>query len=199
MHQLARQITEATGRHRDPALRLVEQLEKHAEFLSLDDTDATGRLALARRSTELREAVAGGAGGAAAAKKSIEMFAAVEQPAANVDRYGISLATADLVAALRSMTTQITELAGVRARAAARAEQPAPVPAPPVPRATDIALDTDTSHPRVPAADTGAPAAAPRRSGSHRGTARTAAAELSAELAAPEPGATIEISWQVEE
>ncbi|WP_327147161.1 BREX-2 system ATPase PglY [Nocardia sp. NBC_01329] len=242
VHQLARQITEAAGRHRDPALRLVEQLEKHAEFLGLDDTDATGRLALARRSTELLQAVAGGAGGAAAAKKTIETFAAVELPAVSVDRYGTSLATADavaaalaqaswdtlkmgeylgpegaalldslrntartdqrtadLVAALRSVTTQITELAAVRARAAARAEPPAAAPAPPVPRATDIALDTDTSHPQVPAADTGAPAAAPRRSGSHRGTARTAAAELSAELAALEPGATIEISWRVVE
>lgn len=99
VHQLARQITDAAARYRDQALRLVEQLEKHAEFLLLDDTDPTGRLALARRSADLLTAVSDTGAGAAAAKKTIETFATADLPGASQDRYGTSIATAEKVAA----------------------------------------------------------------------------------------------------
>src|SRR5690606_25525059 len=51
----ARQIVEAATAYRDSAARLVEQLEKHADFLQLDDSVPTERLALARRSLRSEE------------------------------------------------------------------------------------------------------------------------------------------------
>ncbi|SCK48133.1 hypothetical protein [Streptomyces sp. WMMB 322] len=77
------------------------------------------------------------------------------------------------------------------------------VPEPRPPRAGDVPLHTDTSHPPVSedASPTQLPATkeAPR-SGGGRTTAARAAAELQAELAeltASRPDATVEITWQV--
>ncbi|MGI5366778.1 BREX-2 system ATPase PglY [Streptomyces iakyrus] len=85
-----------------------------------------------------------------------------------------------------------------------RATPPAP-PAPPAPRPSDVPLDTPSSHPPVPEQTPGTRPSAPggvKRSGGGRTTAARAVAELQAEiseLAAREPGATVEITWQVVE
>ncbi|MDQ0958627.1 hypothetical protein QFZ66_002505 [Streptomyces sp. B4I13] len=85
-----------------------------------------------------------------------------------------------------------------------RATPPAP-PAPPAPRPSDVPLDTPSSHPPVPEQSPGTrPSTTGRvkRSGGGRTTAARAVAELQAEiaeLAAREPGATVEITWQVVE
>ncbi|MFE5215124.1 MULTISPECIES: BREX-2 system ATPase PglY [unclassified Streptomyces] len=85
-----------------------------------------------------------------------------------------------------------------------RATPPAP-PAPPAPRPSDVPLDTPSSHPPVPEQSPGTRPSTPgrvKRSGGGRTTAARAVAELQAEiaeLAAREPGATVEITWQVVE
>ncbi|MFJ8648302.1 phage resistance protein [Streptomyces sp. NPDC093546] len=85
-----------------------------------------------------------------------------------------------------------------------RATPPAP-PAPPAPRPSDVPLDTPSSHPPVPEHSPGTGPSTPgrvKRSGGGRTTAARAVAELQAEiaeLAAREPGATVEITWQVVE
>ncbi|MFE0354378.1 phage resistance protein [Streptomyces nigra] len=85
-----------------------------------------------------------------------------------------------------------------------RATPPAP-PAPPAPRPSDVPLDTPSSHPPVPEQSPGTRPSTPgrvKRSGGGRTTAARAVAELQAEiaeLAAREPGATVEIAWQVVE
>ncbi|MEU4263985.1 BREX-2 system ATPase PglY [Streptomyces argenteolus] len=87
-----------------------------------------------------------------------------------------------------------------RNRAAATPPPPAPAP----PSAGQVRLDTDTSHPPVPTDRTPAATVSGgtpiRRSGGGRTTAARAVAELQAEiaeLAAREPGATVQITWQV--
>ncbi|MFI0227201.1 BREX-2 system ATPase PglY [Streptomyces lydicus] len=81
-----------------------------------------------------------------------------------------------------------------------------PPPAPPVaPSANQVSLNTATSHPpvaqeRTPVSASGRIPAS--RAGGTRTTAARAVAELQAELAdlaASEPGATVEITWQVVE
>ncbi|MFF8536208.1 phage resistance protein [Streptomyces sp. NPDC015532] len=110
--------------------------------------------------------------------------------------------TNDLKAALTR--TQHEVLALVKRNRAT----PTPPPAPPAPRPGDVPLDTPTSHPPVPEQEPGTSSSGPatfgrvKRSGGGRTTAARAVAELQAEiaeLAAREPGATVEITWQVVE
>ncbi|TDP30803.1 BREX-2 system ATPase PglY [Nocardia ignorata] len=98
VQQFARQINAAATRYHDSAARLVEQLEKHAEFLQLDDSVAGERLALARRSLELLSTLAAvGTGGSAGAKKAVEALAHFDLDGVNADRYATSIKTADQV------------------------------------------------------------------------------------------------------
>lgn len=99
VNQFARQIIEAARDHRDHAADLVHQLEAHATFLGLDQTADTGRLALARRSLELLDALTAEAGkGAAGAKKTVEALAAFDLGETSADRYGTSVKKARAVA-----------------------------------------------------------------------------------------------------
>ncbi|MEU6118080.1 phage resistance protein [Streptomyces sp. NPDC047117] len=108
----------------------------------------------------------------------------------------------DLQGAL--VRTQREVLALVKRNRAAATPPPAPTPAPP--RAGDVPLTTETSHP--PVSETASPSAASgkgragrgRRSGGGVTTAARAVSELRAELAelaSRDPGATIEITWRV--
>lgn len=98
VQRFARQINGAATRYQDSAARLVEQLEKHAEFLQLDDSDAGERLALARRSLELLSTLAAvGTGGSAGAKKTVETLARFDLAGVNADRYATSIKSADQV------------------------------------------------------------------------------------------------------
>ncbi|MFE6829187.1 phage resistance protein [Streptomyces sp. NPDC057690] len=99
VNQFARQITEAARAHRDHAADLVHQLEAHASFLGLDQTADTGRLALARRSLQLLDALTAEAGkGAAGAKKTVEALASFNLGETSADRYGTSIKQARSVA-----------------------------------------------------------------------------------------------------
>ncbi|MFD5904172.1 phage resistance protein [Streptomyces microflavus] len=87
-----------------------------------------------------------------------------------------------------------------------RAAVTPPPPLPPAtPGADQVPLNTGTSHPPVPTDRIAEPApggSRSRRSGGGRTTAARAVAELQAEiadLAAREPGAAVEITWQVVE
>ncbi|MFJ2668730.1 phage resistance protein [Nocardia fluminea] len=98
VQQFARQINTAATKYQDSAARLVEQLEKHAEFLQLDDSVSGERLALARRSLELLSSLASiGTGGSAGAKKTVEAVAAFDLADVNADRYATSIKSADQV------------------------------------------------------------------------------------------------------
>ncbi|MFE3449920.1 hypothetical protein ACFXJ8_13385 [Nonomuraea sp. NPDC059194] len=100
VHQFARQILTAARRFQEPAAGLVEQLERHAVFLGLDETDDSGRLAIARRSLDLLKAlVATGevGAGAASAKKTIETLARFDLNPVSPDRYGTSIKKAEAV------------------------------------------------------------------------------------------------------
>ncbi|MFI6366892.1 phage resistance protein [Nocardia sp. NPDC050630] len=97
VQQFSRQITTAASKYQDPAARLVEQLEKHADFLGLDDTDPTGRLAIARRAIDLLTAMIGSGAGAAGAKKTVETFANFDLAGVSPDRYATSIKSADKV------------------------------------------------------------------------------------------------------
>ncbi|WP_280358034.1 BREX-2 system ATPase PglY [Nocardia otitidiscaviarum] len=97
VQQFARQISEAASRHRDPATRLVEQLEKHAEFLGLDDTDPHERLALARRCVDLLTTLTTTGGGSTGAKKTVEALARFDLAEVNPDRYATSIKSAEQV------------------------------------------------------------------------------------------------------
>lgn len=99
VHQFADQISAAAREHRESAAELVRQLEKHAVFLGLDDTDVNGRLAIARRSVELIAAIDSSGGGANAAKKTIESFALFDLAEVSPERYGSSIKQAKPVAA----------------------------------------------------------------------------------------------------
>ncbi|MGR8007661.1 BREX-2 system ATPase PglY [Streptomyces hypolithicus] len=105
--------------------------------------------------------------------------------------------TSDLRDALSRTQREVLALVK-RNRAAA-------TPPPVAPSANQVPLNTGTSHPPVPTDRTPAPAsdgARTRRSGGGRTTAARAVAELHAEiadLAAREPGAAVELTWQVVE
>ncbi|MFE6357887.1 phage resistance protein [Streptomyces rochei] len=113
VNQFARQIIEAARAHRDHAADLVHQLEAHATFLGLDQTADTGRLALARRSLELLDALTAEAGkGAAGAKKTVEALASFDLGETSADRYGTSVKKARAVAeAVASAPWSTLELA----------------------------------------------------------------------------------------
>ncbi|GAT83612.1 bacteriophage resistance gene pglY protein [Streptomyces sp. F-3] len=250
VNQFARQITESARTLKEDAAELVRRLEEHAAFLGLDETDDTGRLALARRSLQLLETLTSGtAQGGAGAKKTVEKLAGFDLGAVSADRYGTSLKQAGSVArALTEASWSTLELAlGLGAEGAAlldslrnvaRSDQrtadlcqaldhtrqeilalikrnqaaATPPPAPHAPTAAtepattadELSLNTPTSDPRIPF--TRQPAApqgtgtAGRSSGRRTTTAAQAAKALEAELAdlvRSNPGATIEISWQV--
>ncbi|MET7767448.1 DUF6079 family protein [Nocardia sp. NPDC005366] len=97
VQQFARQIVGAATRYQDPAGRLVEQLEKHAEFLGLDDTEPSERLAIARRSIDLLTTLGSAGGGSAGAKKTVEALAHFDLADINPDRYATSIKSADTV------------------------------------------------------------------------------------------------------
>ncbi|ODA74658.1 hypothetical protein APS67_001320 [Streptomyces sp. AVP053U2] len=113
VNQFARQIIEAARTHRDHAADLVHQLEAHASFLGLDQTAGTGRLALARRSLQLLDALTAEAGkGAAGAKKTVEALASFDLGETSADRYGTSVKKARAVAeAVASAPWSTLELA----------------------------------------------------------------------------------------
>ncbi|MCK8676028.1 BREX-2 system ATPase PglY [Streptomyces lichenis] len=98
VNQFARQIHEQAGEYREKARGLLAQLEAHSVFLQLDETDESGRLALARRSVELIETLDRTAGqGAAAARKAVEALASFDFGAAGADRLGTSIKQAKTV------------------------------------------------------------------------------------------------------
>lgn len=107
--------------------------------------------------------------------------------------------TNDLKEALTRTQREVLALVK-RNRAAAT-----PPPTPPAPRPDDVPLSNPSSHPPVPDQPSGKASPTPgrvKRSGGGRTTAARAVAELQAEiaeLAAREPGATVEITWQVVE
>ncbi|MCC5036021.1 phage resistance protein [Streptomyces sp. WAC 00631] len=113
VNQFARRITELARAHQEPAADLVRQLETHAAFLELDDTDETGRLALARRSLDLLKALTQAAGqGAAGAKKTVEALASFPLGQVSADRCGTSVKQARTVArALEEASWTTLELA----------------------------------------------------------------------------------------
>ncbi|MFI6287474.1 phage resistance protein [Streptomyces sp. NPDC051018] len=99
VNQFARQIGERAAAHQEPAAELVRRLEEHAGFLGLDETDGTGRLALARRAVALLKALTQGAGqGAAGAKRTVEALAGFDLGPVGADRYGTSVKQAGRVA-----------------------------------------------------------------------------------------------------
>ncbi|WP_329024165.1 BREX-2 system ATPase PglY [Streptomyces sp. NBC_00690] len=98
VNQFARQIAQQAGAHQESAAELVAKLEEHAGFLQLDETDETGRLALARRSAALLKELTQGAGqGAAGAKKTVEALAGFDLGQVGADRYGVSVKQAGKV------------------------------------------------------------------------------------------------------
>ncbi|MEV6102721.1 phage resistance protein [Nocardia sp. NPDC051981] len=245
VQQFARQITGAASKYQDPAVRLVEQLEQHAEFLGLDDTDPKNRLPLARRATDLLTTMATSGGGAAGAKKTIEAFARFDLVGIDPGRYATSIKSADkviaalthaawdnlaqaqylgaegaailgslrtsaqadqrsadLVDALRSTNTKVTELLTRKLREQ-KTPQPTPPPAPVEPvvgTADNVKLDTETSVPPIIQPGPAKKGGPSRRSGIRKTTAAAAVRDFSAEvaeLAALEPGVEIEISWKV--
>jgi hypothetical protein len=113
VNQFARQIIDAARAQRDHAADLVHQLEAHASFLGLDQTADTGRLALARRSLQLLDALTAEAGkGAAGAKKTVEALASFDLGETSADRYGTSIKQARSVAeAVASAPWSTLELA----------------------------------------------------------------------------------------
>ncbi|MFJ8824898.1 phage resistance protein [Streptomyces sp. NPDC102467] len=113
VNQFARQIIEAARPLRDHAADLVHQLEAHTSFLGLDQTADTGRLALARRSLQLLDALTAEAGrGASGAKKTVEVLASFDLGETSADRYGTSIKQARSVAeAVASAPWSTLELA----------------------------------------------------------------------------------------
>ncbi|GAA5056233.1 hypothetical protein HNP84_006990 [Thermocatellispora tengchongensis] len=248
VNQFARQIVESARSYQEPTAELVRQLETHATFLDLDETEEKGRLALARRSRDLLQKLAPmaqGAAGASGAKKTVETLARFDLGQVSPERYGTCIKRAhDVAQALVVAAWDTLELAEGQGpdgqallqslRGAARADQmttdligalehtrrevtalikrnqPRPVtptptppisPSPtPVRGAGDVDLTTPTSDPRVPEDKEGGASTRVRRSGSRRTTAAKAVAALEAELAelaARDPNAAIEITWQV--
>ncbi|GAA4543128.1 BREX-2 system ATPase PglY [Streptomyces collinus] len=99
VNQFARQIVESARSLKEDAAELVRRLEEHSTFLGLDETDDTGRLALARRSLQFLETLTGGAAqSGAGAKKTVEALAAFDLGEVSADRYGTSVKQAGGVA-----------------------------------------------------------------------------------------------------
>ncbi|MFI1333505.1 phage resistance protein [Streptomyces sp. NPDC020845] len=94
VNQLARQIAEQTRIHEEAAAELVGQLEARSGFLELDETDESGRLALARKAVDLLKKL----GGATGAKKTVEALASFDLGQVGPDRYGTSIHQARKVA-----------------------------------------------------------------------------------------------------
>lgn len=113
VNQFARQVIDAARAQQEHAADLVGQLEEHAGFLGLDETDDSGRLALARRSLDLLKALTAAAGqGAAGAKKTVESLASFDLGEVSADRYGTSIKQARAVAeALSAASWHTLELA----------------------------------------------------------------------------------------
>ncbi|WP_123562585.1 BREX-2 system ATPase PglY [Kitasatospora cineracea] len=100
--RFARDIVEAARRYQPHATDLVKELEKRAELLGLDDADGSGRLALARRSLALLDALLaadkGAAAGSGSAKQIIGVLAGFDLGEVSGDRYGTSVKQAESVA-----------------------------------------------------------------------------------------------------
>ncbi|MFD8383137.1 phage resistance protein [Streptomyces sp. NPDC059679] len=94
VNQLARQIAEQARIHEEAAAELVGQLEARSGFLELDETDESGRLALARKAVDLLKKL----GGATGAKKTVEALASFDLGQVGPDRYGTSIRQARKVA-----------------------------------------------------------------------------------------------------
>ncbi|MFD8933900.1 phage resistance protein [Streptomyces sp. NPDC059578] len=116
VNQFARQISEQAAAYREPAAELVRRLEEHAGFLHLDETDDSGRLALARRALALLKALTQGSGqGAAGAKKTVEALAGFDLEPVGADRFGTSIKQAAKVAqALGTAPWEILGLASAK-------------------------------------------------------------------------------------
>lgn len=104
VQQFARQIVEAATRYRDPATRLVEQLEKHADFLGLGEPEPTERLGIARRAVDLLTALTAAGGGSGGAKKTVETLAGFDLGEVSPDRFATSIKSADAVIAALTHT-----------------------------------------------------------------------------------------------
>ncbi|WP_086574965.1 BREX-2 system ATPase PglY, partial [Streptomyces alboverticillatus] len=113
VNQFARQITEQARTYQESAAELVRRLEEHAGFLGLDDSDESGRLALARRAADLLKELARAAGqGSAGAKRTVEALASFDLGEVTADRYGTSVKQARAVAeALTSASWTTLDLA----------------------------------------------------------------------------------------
>ncbi|GLW09624.1 hypothetical protein Misp01_47530 [Microtetraspora sp. NBRC 13810] len=115
VNQFARQIVESARSYQEPAAELVRQLEKHASFLGLDETDDKGRLALARRSRDLMHKLAStaqGAAGASGAKKTVETLVRFDLGQVSPERYGTCVKRAyDVAQALVVAAWDTLELA----------------------------------------------------------------------------------------
>ncbi|GAA1011415.1 hypothetical protein Aple_059530 [Acrocarpospora pleiomorpha] len=115
VNQFARQIVEGARTYQETAAELVRRLEAHAGFLVLDETEETGRLALARRSRDLLEKLAAtghGTAGASGAKKSVETLARFDLGQVSAERYGTSVKRAhDVAQALVAAAWDTLELA----------------------------------------------------------------------------------------
>ncbi|MGP3922436.1 hypothetical protein [Streptomyces sp. 8N616] len=101
--QFARRILSQARAYQPHAADLVRELEKHVELLGLHETDDDGRLALARRSLGLLDALLatdpGAAGGGGAAKRTVAALADFDLGGVPADRYGVSVKQAQQVAA----------------------------------------------------------------------------------------------------
>ncbi|MER5891788.1 phage resistance protein [Streptomyces sp. NPDC001876] len=98
----ARQISQQARTFQPPAADLVRELEKRSVPLGLDEADEGGRLALARRSRDLLDALVTlereAAGGSAGAKQIITAFASFDLGEVSPGRYGASVKQAGAVA-----------------------------------------------------------------------------------------------------
>lgn len=103
--QFARQITTQARRFQPHAADLVRELEKQARLLDLEggtENDESGRLALARRSLALLDALIGAdrspAGGTGGGKQVITVLASFDLGEVSPSRYGTSIKQAEAVA-----------------------------------------------------------------------------------------------------
>ncbi|GAA1828696.1 BREX-2 system ATPase PglY [Actinomadura chokoriensis] len=98
VEHFARQITDQAGLYRTAAEDLLRQLEEHAAFLGLDETDDGGRLQIARCSVELLKELQSAGQRVSGAKKTVETFARFDLHGVTPDRYGTSITRAGVVA-----------------------------------------------------------------------------------------------------
>ncbi|GLZ16339.1 hypothetical protein Acsp04_65740 [Actinomadura sp. NBRC 104425] len=111
VNQFAEKIIEEAKAHLGAADDLVRQLEEHAGFLGLDETDESGRLQIARRSVELLKCLVPAQGGAGA-KKTVEALARFDLGGVSADRYGTSIKRArDVAEALAGASWDVIGLA----------------------------------------------------------------------------------------